>query len=261
MTVRRAMAYVGVVSLACLPLTWMVRAITAAREGARSAQCISNLKQIGLGLLNYESKYGCFPPAFVADADGKPLYSWRVLLMAELDRTDGWFGGRLAGGFHFDEPWDSPNNRKLHGLEPYTALHCPSDPATVGSTETNFVGVVGPGTMFPSDGTSRRLADVTDGPENTLIVVEVESAGIHWMEPRELDWKTMSFQLNDRTHPSVSSNHPAGGSSYGGPHVLSVDDTVTTVPENFRPETLKALLTIAGGERIERKRIEWSLRP
>ena len=46
-------------------------------------QCISNLKQIGLGLLNYESRYGCFPPAYVADAKGQPLYSWRVLLMAD----------------------------------------------------------------------------------------------------------------------------------------------------------------------------------
>src|SRR5215218_9799403 len=101
MTVRRSMAYVAVVALACVPLTWLVRAVDDAREAARSSQCVSNLKQIGLALLNYESRYGCFPPAYVADAAGKSLYSWRVLLMAELDRTDGWFGGRLAGGFRF----------------------------------------------------------------------------------------------------------------------------------------------------------------
>ncbi len=189
-----------------------------------------NLKQIGLGLLNYESRYGCFPPAYVADANGKPLYSWRVLLMAEIDRTDRWFGGQLAGGFHFDEPWDSPNNSKLHKLTPYTVWHCPSDPAIAGSNETNFVAVVGPGTMFPSDGTSRRLADVTDGPENTLIVVEVVNAGIHWMEPKELDWRTMSFRLNDGTRPSVSSNHSFEGSGNLGPHVLTVDDMVTKLP-------------------------------
>jgi hypothetical protein len=261
MTVRRSMAYIGVVALACVPLTWLTRALTAAREGARSSQCISNLKQIGLGLLNYESKYGCFPPAYVADANGKPLYSWRVLLMAELDRTDGWFDGRLAGGFRFDEPWDSPNNCTLHNLTLYTVLHCPSDPTTVGSTETNFVAVTGPGTVFPSDGTSRRLADVTDGPNNTLIVVEVVDAGIHWMEPKELEWGTMSFRLNDRPNPSVSSNHSFGQSSYPGPHVLTVDDMVTVLPRNLSPETLRALLTIAGGERIEGKGKGWHLRP
>lgn len=108
--------------------------------------------------------------------------------MAEPDRTAGSFGGRLARGFRFDEPWDSPNNRKLHDLDPNTNWHCPSDPARARSNETQFVAVVGPGTVFPSDGSSRRLADVTDGPGNTLIVVEVVGAGIHWMEPKELDW-------------------------------------------------------------------------
>jgi hypothetical protein len=259
MSVRRSMAYVAVAALACVPLTWLSRAVSRAREGARSAQCISNLKQIGLGLLNYESKYGCFPPAYVADARGKPLYSWRVLLMAELDRTANWCGGRLAGGFRFDEPWDSPNNSKLHKLEPFTAWHCPSDPDRAESNETHFVAVMGPGTMFPSDGTTRCLADVTDGPENTLCVVEVVGAGIHWMEPKELDWRTMSFRLNDSNQPRIASNHPFWGSSYPGPHVLTVNDMVTSLPRTLAPETLKALLTIAGGERIERG--QWWLRP
>jgi hypothetical protein len=259
MSVRRCMAYVGIAALACVPLTWMARAVRDAREAARSGQCVGSLKQLGLALLNYESRYGCFPPAYVADASGKPLYSWRVLLMAEIDRSANWFGGRLAGGFRFDEPWDSPNNSKLHNLTPYGNLGCPSDPAAVESRETSFVAVVGPGTIFPSDGTSRRLADVTDGPENTLIVVEVASAGIHWMEPRELDWRTMSFLLNDRTHPSVSSMHPFGGSYYPGPHALTVNDMVTYLRPNLRPETLRALLTIAGGETIDQR--EWSMEP
>ncbi|HEY2759688.1 MAG TPA: DUF1559 domain-containing protein [Pirellulales bacterium] len=38
-----------------------------------------NLKLIGLALLNYHHDHGSFPPAYVADASGKPLYSWRVL--------------------------------------------------------------------------------------------------------------------------------------------------------------------------------------
>jgi hypothetical protein len=241
------MASVAVVALACAPMTWFVRAVSHAAERARTAQCRNNLKQIGLALLNYESRYGCFPPAYVADAKGQPLYSWRVLLMAEQDRTDGWFGGRLAGGFRFDESWDSPNNRKLHQLQPYTVLHCPSHPARTGSTDTHYVAVLGPGTVFPSDGTSRRIADVTDGPGNTLIVVEVADAGIHWMEPKELDWGAMSFRLNDRSHPSLSSVHARG------PHVLTVDDMVTTLPRDLSPETLRALLTITGAEKIERR--------
>jgi hypothetical protein len=118
---------------------------------------------------------------------------------------------------------------------------------------------MGPGTVFPSDGTSRRLADVTDGPTNTFIVVEVVDSGIHWMEPKELEWGTMSFRLDDAAHPSVSSNHYREAPHLAGPHVLTVDDMVTSLSRNIPSEMLRALLTIAGGEKVERR--DWHLRP
>ncbi len=245
MTVRRAMIWVAVAALGCLPLTWLVRAISKGRESARWARCGGNLKQLAIALLNYESAYGCFPPAYVADANGRPLYSWRVLLMAELDRgVSGWLGGRLARGFHFDEPWDSPHNSKLHGLV-HSTFRCPSDPAGPGSTETNYVAVVGPGTLFPSDGTSRRPADVTDGTNKTFMLVEVADSGIHWMEPRDLDWTTMSFQIDDPARPSISSHHTLD------PNAVAVDSTGYVLPRNVTPQEMKALLTIAGGEKID----------
>lgn len=246
MTVRRAMIWIAVAALVCVPLTWLARAVSVTREVARSSQCTGNLKQIAVALLNYETAYGCFPPAYVADARGRPLYSWRVLLMAELDRGPaGYLGGRLVKNFHFDEPWDSPNNRKLHDLV-WASFQCPSGPSGPTSTETNYVAVVGPTTMFPDDGTSRRLADATDGPGKTFMVVEIANSGIHWMEPRDLDWRTMSFQLNDRTRPSVSSHHP-----FNGPHAQTVDGSIYMLPRNLTSEELRALLTIAGGEKID----------
>jgi Protein of unknown function (DUF1559) len=73
MSVRRAMSLTAVLAFVIAPVVWASRGAVRAREAARSAQCVSNLKQIGLGLLNYEARHGCFPPAFVADTQGKPL--------------------------------------------------------------------------------------------------------------------------------------------------------------------------------------------
>ena len=58
-----------------------------AREAARRSQCKGNLKQIGLALLNYHDTFGCFPPAYIADADGKPMHSWRVLILPYIDNA------------------------------------------------------------------------------------------------------------------------------------------------------------------------------
>src|SRR6478735_1777869 len=78
------------------------------RTHARRASCANNLHSIAIAIQQYNDNYGCYPPPFIADADGKPMHSWRVLLLPYLEQK------ALHRQYRFDEPWDGPNNLKLH---------------------------------------------------------------------------------------------------------------------------------------------------
>src|SRR6516165_2689000 len=87
---------------------------------AKRGQCKNNLMNIGLALHNYHDQFGSFPPACVADENGRPMHSWRVLILPFLDQTP------LYNQYRFDEPWDGPNNKKLADTI-LAVYNCPSD--------------------------------------------------------------------------------------------------------------------------------------
>ncbi len=73
-------------------------------------QLQKNLQEIAFGLRNYDDTFGALPPVAICDATGKPLLSWRVALLAFVYTGEANDGKNLWKEFHFNEPWDSPNN-------------------------------------------------------------------------------------------------------------------------------------------------------
>lgn len=61
-----------VISIIALLIGLLLPALSQAREGARRAQCLSNLKQIGLGLQYYVNEYDMIPRE--ASGGGDPTY-------------------------------------------------------------------------------------------------------------------------------------------------------------------------------------------
>lgn len=214
-----------------------------AREAARQSSCKGHLAQIQLALHNYHDVYGCFPPAFIADADGKPMHSWRVLILPYLD------GSTVYRQYRFDEPWNGPHNRLLADQYVGNIFYCPGAPHCDHSHFTDYVAVVGPETAFPGSRTTN-LKDFQDGTENTILVVETANSEIHWMEPRDLRMEDMSFEVNDQARPSISSRHPQG------PAVVFADQVrAYRLSSSVRAETVKALATIAGQEPVSMDRL------
>jgi hypothetical protein len=197
--------------------------------------CQNRLKSIGRALQQYEQHYGCFPPAYIADANGKPMHSWRVLLLPFIEG-----GEEVYRQYSFKEPWDGPNNRKLIGTRIMT-YSCPVDSNK--GDHTSYVAVVGPGTAWPG-AKSTRTSDMGDGPNRTILIAEVADSGINWTEPRDIAFDQMDFHINGTARNAISSCHR------GNANVLMADCCVRSLRDTLPPETVRALLTIAGGEAI-----------
>jgi len=218
-----------------LLLALLLPNVRSAREPARRMQCSNHLKQIGLALQNYHDVYQSFPPAYMTDADGKPIHSWRVLILPFME------GKPLYGKYSFDEPWDGPNNSQLHDAI-IPAYICPSRLAN-SKTDTSYVAVIGAQTAWPGE-KAVGMEDITDGTSNTIVVVEVANTGKHWMEPHDLDMAQMPMAVNSKSGPGISSAHPNVAM------VLFADGHTAPLRTKTPPDTLRRLLTIADGEPI-----------
>jgi hypothetical protein len=188
------LAIVGVGVLVCggLVAALIFPALGKARGAAKRMQSLNHIKQISLALHNYHDTHNTFPPAVVTDADGKPLYSGRVLLLPFLEQSG------LYNQFDKSKAWDSPENL------PITMQAIPTfqDPASK-RTEPNrsdYVFVTGAGTIFDGN-KAARINSITDGTSNTLMIVQTSAGPANWAAP--MDWNADNGQFPPSDHPQI----------------------------------------------------------
>jgi prepilin-type processing-associated H-X9-DG protein len=198
-------------------------AVGRLKDAAGRAQSANNLKQIGIALHSFHDVNNALPAAAVVDKKGKPLLSWRVMILPYIEQDE------LFKQFNLDEPWDSENNKKLIDKMPKTYA-LPNKLSKPG--ETHYRVLVGGGSMWDwVQGTT--LAQVTDGLSNTWMVVEAEE-GVPWTKPDELEF--------DPKKPL-----PKFGTKFkGGFNVLYGDGSVRFY--RTVPKAAAAMITKAGGE-------------
>ena len=200
--------------------------------------CMMNPRQIGIGLKEYYKQYGKFPPAYIADPAGEPLSSWRIHTLPYLDQYD------LYKDFQLDQPWDSPDNKPLSEQQ-VSIFQCPLRRGRLWRETPNhcsYVAVIGPETAWPGS-VGRSLSEFTDGPENTILLVEIAAVDHPWAAP---DYLTL-----DNFVELMAKNSPYGPSTRHEPayiNVLFANGKVRHLPVDLPVETWRALFTVSGGE-------------
>jgi prepilin-type N-terminal cleavage/methylation domain-containing protein/prepilin-type processing-associated H-X9-DG protein len=203
-----------VITIIGILIALLLPAVQAAREAARRMQCQNNLKQIGLGILNYEAQNHTLPPGGLEST--KPFgTSWwvRILPFVESANVSDQYNYSMGGwlGMNTDA------QALLKNLQfPY--MYCPSStlPKKVLSSEvgqsgwtaniqgTTYVGISGAAvddattsrysatqvTGSYADGWQSKggvlieyravtMAEITDGTSNTIAVGEQSD----WLSP------------------------------------------------------------------------------
>lgn len=224
--------WIAIGGLAIVVMFFLLLSLPDVGSGRPSSRmrCNNNIHNISLALQQYHDVYGTYPPPFVADNNGKPLHSWRVLILPFIEQ------GNLYRKYRFDEPWDGPNNSKLHDIA-LSIYCCPARSATQPLIETSYTVVVGPTTVFP--GGYSRTADIVDGPSKTILVVEIANSGIHWMEPRDIELAKLPLAINSSAGRCISSPHKDGA------HVALASGDVQFLPNSTQARSIQELLTRA----------------
>jgi prepilin-type N-terminal cleavage/methylation domain-containing protein/prepilin-type processing-associated H-X9-DG protein len=226
-----------VIAIIAVLIALLLPAVQAAREAARRAQCLNNLKQIGLAAHNYLSQNNVLPmqTTFPAGSDQSWgwSYGWPLALSPTLEQgtifnsfnfSAGMFGN--ASGYTVQH-----GNDTLIGVQ-LAVLICPSDGTKNRPQDpwgmTNYVGNCGgPGQLEMFTGTiiSNKvwggvpganntgpvgLERITDGTSNTALFSE-RLVGLQGVAPAKVTRNSRDFRRAVFDGPSVANGGPDGG--------------------------------------------------
>jgi prepilin-type N-terminal cleavage/methylation domain-containing protein/prepilin-type processing-associated H-X9-DG protein len=183
-----------VVSAIGLLIALLLPAVQAAREAARRARCQNNLRQLAIGIANYESSHGVFPFGVgggVPPGKGRiPRWSAFSQLLITLEQQSIYNAINFAGVAWLTDPIYGPPNQTAITTQIDIFL-CPSDRGTVDDPDRlgciNYRGSAGtrpynlaqdsPDRTGRNDGTfwylsAVRPSNIVDGLSGTVMFSE-----------------------------------------------------------------------------------------
>jgi len=205
-----------------------------AQDEAAKRQAAKDMKELALAMINMHDTYDQFSPIQPMIKDGKPLFSWRVRILPFIEED------RLFSQLNRKEPWDSEHNKKL--LDKMPKIFATVTGKTKEKNTTHYQMITGGGALL--DGVKKvSMKDITDGPANTIMIVEAEEA---------VPWTKLDDLVYDPKKPLPK----FGGVFKDGFHAAFADGSVRFIKKDTDEKLIRALITKAGGEKVDLNKLK-----
>jgi hypothetical protein len=134
-----------------------------------------------LVLQNYEQKHGALPPLNLRDNQGKPILSWRGLVLPSLGSEYGPFKQ-----LDLSQPWDGVHNRKVvSSIPPIEWTWFARDRTTAQSpAATHILAYLGSTSMW--DGTTGLPRGKTEEHPERVLLISVPESQIEPLQPGDI---------------------------------------------------------------------------
>jgi prepilin-type N-terminal cleavage/methylation domain-containing protein/prepilin-type processing-associated H-X9-DG protein len=233
-----------VIAIIAVLISLLLPAVQSARESARRAQCMNNLKQIGIAIHNYEGQFKVYPfgkgPSYGTILPGTPVFArWsansQLLMFIEQGNLFNSINFNLppetpgmAGAVPFMPPYQNPNRENATASRVQVATFlCPSDGPTIAEWPggNNYLGNQSswacdisennPSTNAPNEVpkgifyflSSVKVSSITDGLSNTAFYSE-KLRGTGQPNPRTDMFVNASQSSLDDTYLTCKATNP-----------------------------------------------------
>ena len=194
-------------------------------EVFRKNRCKSNLTEISRAISSFRRVNGRIPLSCIRDGRGTPLLSWRVQLLPEMGCDD------LYRRINRHEPWNSPQNLAvIEACDFVLPFCCPR--LGDNQSETEYVLVLDCGLKVRT-GSPDAPQDASNGPTNTITILEMANSGIPWAEPRDATAADMGRIVAEAWRAGLPKPHP------GGFHAILQDGRVVFLPTSVVKEAVR----------------------
>lgn len=187
-------------------------------------ECQVKIRMIEIAMADYYVKYGFRPYSYLDEKGNKPVHSWRALILDMIGEKE------LYDLYDFNEPWNGPNNTKLHNRMPdifRCSLHDKN------SNCSSFMVVTG------ENGKAYNEEEHT-----TPFIIETTNSSVNWLDPQDFPANNFVSCTGDKSDKRLmqSCKHFRYHNYtwiYGTP--ANHAHPFNCISEDTKPEALKAL--------------------